>query len=98
MRLTLDWDNIDFTELIARLKILRTHYQGNRIIVEQSANRRGYHAIISGACNTFEEQLKLRDKFWDDKKRVIIDGQRWEKGIPIGILFTQKGGKHVRKY
>lgn len=98
MRITLDWDIIDFSECKKRIQILRQYFPDSRIDLEKSAGGRGYHVMIYNSCKTYEEQLKLREKFWDDKKRIAIDRQRWEKGIPTNILFTEKGGKHVRKY
>ena len=98
MRLTLDWDDIDFDEFIRRLRILRHYYPVNRVITEQSAGRKGYHVMVYNACKSFTDLFTTRKRFWDDKKRLAIDIQRYRKGIPISAFFTQKRGKYVREY
>lgn len=98
MRLTLDWDNISFDVLLQRIRVLRHFYPSQKMQVERSSGGKGYHAVIFDATKSFKEQINLREKFWDDEKRIAIDRQRWKKGVPASILFTEKRGKYIRRY
>ena len=77
---------------------MKQDFPAKHITVEKSASGNGYHVTVWLACRTFSEQLELRKKYWDDNARMEKDKERWQKGVPVGILFTEKRGKHVREY
>jgi len=100
MRLTLDWDKISKEEFKRRLKILKEFFPTNHIQVFISPSGKGFHVIVYQASSSWEEIIKFREKFWDDKKRIGFDC--FKKSLtplaPTQILFDKKGGFSKKIY
>lgn len=85
--ITLDIDDcIDIDKRIDNIKKFFAHIPSVRIFYRRSSHAGHYHIKIYGVRNNYETRRILGD----DEKRVIIDMQREQEGLPINILFNMK--------
>ena len=88
--ISLDWDDINLEEAERRLDMLQG-LEFTKMRLWNSPSGKGFHVEIFGLKKTWEEQIELREKFWDDPKRIQFDSARIKKGICCNILFDKKG-------
>jgi len=91
MRVTLDWDDISEKELVRRLRLIRAIYPGHRKEVWASSSGEGYHVIVYGACDSFEDNLAIRGWLKDDHFRIVMDSIRRKQNAGIQLLYNLKG-------
>lgn len=92
MRLTLDFDNRKRKWVVnKKLALIRKLFPHNRIELEQSAFKKGYHIIVFNACQSFEELMHLRMLLGDDERRFYYDSKHYHNKTPHSIMFNKKG-------
>jgi hypothetical protein len=64
------------------------------VSVAVSSSQQGFHIVAE--CDEYvstAERLRVRRNLGDDPKRVRLDEQRAERGLPIGTMWTSKAGR-----
>jgi hypothetical protein len=96
-RITVD---IDGHHDSPRLRVLRAYHgllQHDAVCgvsVAVSSSHEGFHLVAE--CDehvSVIERLRVRRNLGDDPKRVRMDEQRAKRGLPIGTMWTSKGGR-----
>lgn len=83
--ITFDIDNQDIGKLHLTLIMLRSKYPDKKIMWRNSCQK-GFHIKILGVENDYA----VRMEFGDDQKRIDIDQEREQLGLPINVLFKTK--------
>jgi len=97
MRLTLDIDRCGERRARGVWNLLRFLFPNHRIQERVSASGKGRHFIVYGAGKDWDEICQMRRWLGDDPKRLKID-QILRKAchLQTQVLFTVKGGRHVK--
>ena len=74
--ITLDWDNITLKESLKLILKIQSDPLSSGILLSLSPNKHGYHVYVSSYYHLSPERvLKIRNKWHDDKQRLLAD---WE--------------------
>ena len=96
--ITLDWDNITLKESLKLILKIQSDPLSSSILLSLSPNKHGYHVYVSSYYHLSPERvLKIRNKWHDDKQRLLAD---WEglNESHRNVLFNYKVTNGEVKY
>lgn len=101
IRLTLDLDGMNLNRAKLKFNMVKFLYPyASEFELRRSSGGKGYHIIAydvySPTLSGVTELLADRIALGDDPKRIKKDFERFVEGLPINVLFTQKGGREAK--
>ena len=100
MMLTLDLDTKSKRVAYNKARLCRQVF-GKRTFIRRSASGNGYHVKVHGMpadIYSHELLLMIRRCFGDDPLRIAYDIERYDDGICVDVLFTNKGERQAGEW
>lgn len=98
MMMTLDLDTKSRRLALNKARLLKSLYS-KPTYIRRSASGKGFHVKVHEIAK-YSLKLRLLLRYWlgDDKRRVLYDVYRGERGICTDVLFTVKGDRYASEW